>query len=723
MLAGIKVGPDVITINHGRSFMVTGVDAAISRNAQQGLFTHDVRFLAHYRFLINGRRWKLLASAPVSHSSARFQFTNPPLLSDAGPIPRHTIGLAVERTIEGGVHEDLQLVNHRRVPVQVTLEIEIGVDFADLFEIRRNYPRMRRTIAFHWDGEQQQFHAAYSRNGYRAGFTYRIEHSTVAARRDSHRLLFEMTLQPGQMWHACARLEPEVDGVAFPAPNRGQVRGGTHTETPSQEHHAAQWRNAVTRFRSSDEGVTTTLRQAAEDLVSLLMKTRGPGTPSVLAAGVPYFVALFGRDSLITALQTLALHHSFAHGALSALAAHQAAESDDFRDADPGKILHELRIGELARFGQIPHTPYYGSADATLLYPILLHETYLWTADRGLLDAYLPVAGRCLDWTDRYGDRDGDGFQEYKTRSPRGIKHQGWKDSGDGVVDAAGTPVEPPIALCELQGYAYDAKRRMAELYQTLGDAARAAQLRREAQVLFDRFNETFWLEDEGTYAYCLDQAKQPITSVVSNAGHCLWSGIVPPDRADRVVARLLADDMWSGWGIRTLSARNPAFNPFAYQRGAVWPHDNALIAAGCVRYGRADMAAKIIRGILDAAVMFQGYRLPELFSGHARDALGFPVQYLGVNIPQAWAAGSSFLMLQVLLGLRPDAPGGRVLIAPALPDWLGSVDVENLRVGQARLSFSCYRTGARSRVDVRNVEGPLTVVTGDPSKPLRPVS
>ena len=725
MLTGIQVGPDVITINHGRSFMITGVDATITRSAQQGLFTHDVRFLAHYRFLINGRRWKLLASAPVSHTSARFQFTNPALLSGAGPIPRHTLGLTVERTIEGGVHEDLELVNYRRVPVQVTLEIEIGVDFADLFEIRRNYPKILRTIVFNWEPKRQQLRAAYSRNGYRAAFLYELEHSVSSARRDGHRLLFEMTLEPGQTWRTCAHLVPEVDGVAFPAPGRcHQVDAGGHNEN-AQAHgdRAAQWRSVVTRFRCSDDGTTTTLLQASDDLVSLLMKSRGPGTPSVLAAGVPYFVALFGRDSLITGFQTLILHPSFAHGALGALAGYQATESDDFRDADPGKILHELRIGELARFGQIPHTPYYGSADATLLYPILLHETYEWTGDRKLLDSYLPVADRCLEWMDRYGDRDGDGFQEYKTRSPRGIKHQGWKDSGDGVVDAAGSPVEPPIALCELQAYAYDAKRRMADLYATLGDDARAARLRHEAQALFDRFNQTFWLEDEGTYAFCLDQAKQPIASAVSNAGHCLWSGIVPPGRAGRVVARLMADDMWSGWGVRTLSAHNPAFNPFAYQRGAVWPHDNALIAAGCARYGHADAAAKIVRGILDAAGMFQGFRLPELFSGHTREALGFPVQYLGVNIPQAWAAGSSFLMLQTLLGLRPDAPKGRLFVAPALPDWLASVDVENLRVGQACVSFACYRTGTRSGVEIRKVEGPLTVVPGEPSVPLRPIS
>jgi glycogen debranching enzyme len=725
MLTGIKVGPDVITINHGRSFMVSGVDATISRRAQQGLFTHDVRFLAHYQFLINGRRWKLLGSAPISHATARFQFTNPALVSAAGTIPRHTLGLTVERTIEGGVREELELVNYRGVPVQVTLEMELGVDFADLFEVRRNYPRIHRTITTRWDAGRQLLHAAYSRNGYRVAFRYQLEQKTSPARRDGYRLQLDLTLGPGQVWHTCAHLVPEVDGVVFPTPRRHhQADAEDDAENaPANGPRAAQWSNAVTRLHTSDENITTTLCQASEDLISLLMKSRGPDTPSVLAAGVPYFVALFGRDSLITGLQTLMLHRSFAHGALGALAAHQATESDDFRDADPGKILHELRIGELARFGQIPHSPYYGSADATLLYPILLHETYQWTGDRGLLGSYLPVAERCLEWMDRYGDRDGDGFQEYKTRSPRGIKHQGWKDSGDGVVDASGAQVEPPIALCELQGYAYDAKRRMADLYESLGDSARSARLSEEARVLRDRFNERFWLEGEGTYAFCLNQNKQPVTSVVSNPGHCLWSGIVPAERARRIVARLLADDMWSGWGIRTLSASNPAFNPFAYQRGAVWPHDNALIAAGCARYGYADAAAKIIRGIFDAALMFQGYRLPELFSGHAREALGFPVQYLGVNIPQAWAAGSSFLMMQVLLGIRADAPNGRLVVAPALPRWLSSIEVENLRVGQARVTLSCRRDGERSSVEVRKVEGPLTVVRERPTDARRPVS
>ncbi|HXX37105.1 MAG TPA: amylo-alpha-1,6-glucosidase, partial [bacterium] len=499
---------------------------------------------------------------------------------------------------------------------------------------------------------------------------------------------------------------PEIDGVAFAPPPRC-YQAGLENDTGFEKH----WRAAVTQVRASDDTMTHTVRQAAEDLVSLLMKGQNPGTPCVVAAGAPYFVALFGRDSIITGLQTLSMDRSFSLGALEALAAYQATTADDFRDADPGKILHELRVGELARFGQIPHTPYYGSADATLLYPILLHETYLWTGDRTLLDTYLPVAERCLEWMDRYGDRDGDGFQEYRTRSLRGIKHQGWKDSGDGIVDGDGRPVEPPIALCELQGYVYDAKRRMAALFASVGEKARAAQLCTEADALFERFNEAFWMENEGTYAFGLDAHKQRIASVVSNAGHCLWSGIVPSSRAGRVVARLLAEDMWSGWGVRTLSASHPAFNPFAYQRGAVWPHDNALIAAGCKRYGYDAAVGQIARGIFAAASLFQGYRLPELMSGHQRKALGFPVQYLGVNIPQAWASGSAFLLLQAILGLRADSPQERLYLAPTLPPWLTSVDVEQLQVGRARVSFRCWREGQVSRFEIRHVEGPLIVM------------
>jgi glycogen debranching enzyme len=706
MLSDIKVGPDFITIHWGHAFIVSAADGAIRGRSEQGFFLRDTRFLSHYRHQINGRKWTLVNSAPISHTAARFEFTNPALLSAAGPIPRHVIGLTVDRRLSTMMDEEFTLVNYHRGPVRLTLEIEMGTDFADVFEVRRNHPRLRRDVGVGWDAAAQRLTAEYTRDGFRARAVLRVAGSTTPARREGLSLLFDMTLPPGARWTARLRLTPERDDIVH-AP----ALTGTDTPPAVRAEVLDEWRAAFTRVRTSDETLSHALRQSAEDLVALLLDpAQGPEAPCVLAAGAPWFVALFGRDSLIAGLQTLPLHHSFALGALKSLGEYQATASDDYRDADPGKILHELRVGELARLGLIPHTPYYGTADATLLYPILLHEAYLWTGDRGLLAARLPAAARCLEWMDRYGDRDGDGFQEYLSRSSRGITHQGWKDSGDGTVYADGRPVEPPVAPCELQGYGYDAKRRMAGLYEAAGDAARAKGLRDEARRLAERFEAVFWLEDEGTYAFGLDPRKTPIRSIVSNAGHCLWSGIASPGHARRVIARLLRDDMWSGWGIRTLSAAHPAFNPYAYQRGAVWPHDNSLIAAGCRRYGEADAAARIARGILDAATVFQQYRLPEVFSGLPRDEHGFPVQYLGANIPQAWAAGTAFALVQALLGLRADAPNRRLELAPALPAWLDWIEVENLKVGTARVAFRCRRDGTRSHLDVLDVTGPCAV-------------
>ncbi len=706
MLSEVKVGPDTTTINYGRSFMVGGLDGSIRRTVEHGLFNHDVRFLSHYRYRINGRTWKVVSASPVAYTAVRFEFTNPALLSVDGPIPKHVLGLTVKRTIAEGVHEDFDLVNYHGHPVHLTLEIEIGTDFADLFEVRSHYQRVRRSIRTFWDERDQRFTSEYSRGAYVARFHYRVRRTATSARRHGHALLFDLVLNSGERWHACTLLIPELNGVVYPAPKEcGQA------SITEREPFIQRWRDAFSKTRTSDDALTRTLEQSVDDLISLVLDVRGPDVPSVLSAGVPWFVALFGRDALISGFQTLPLHLGFAHGALEALAAYQATALDDFRDADPGKIPHELRMGELARFDQIPHTPYYGSADATILYPILLHETYMWTGNRKLLETYLPVAERCLHWIDQYGDRDGDGFQEYRTRSPRGIKHQGWKDSGDGTMYADGPLVEPPVALCELQGYVYDAKLRMAALYDALGRDADADRLREEGEALRTRFNSTFWLEDEGTYAFGLDSRKALITSIVSNAGHCLWSGIAPPDRARRVIARLLAEDMWSGWGIRTLSAAHPAFNPFAYQRGAVWPHDNLLIAAGCRRYGDAHAAAQIARGILDAAAMFQRYRLPELLGGQTRNSLGFPVQYLGANIPQAWAAGSTLAFVHVLLGLRADAPHQRLYVAPALPSWLDWVEVHDLRVGASRITLRSRRQGGCSHVEVQEITGPVQVV------------
>ncbi len=403
----------------------------------------------------------------------------------------------------------------------------------------------------------------------------------------------------------------------------------------------------------------------------------------------------------------MAVAPGFARGALKRLAEHQAKEHDEWREAQPGKIMHEIRYGELAHSRKIPFTPFYATADATILYLIVLSETYRWTGDVDLLREYHEVAEKCLYWIDHYGDLDGDGFQEYKTFSSYHYDNVGWKDASDAVVYADGTQVRQPKGLCELQGYVYDAKTRMAEVFDVLGDATRAQELRRQAETLKRRFNELFWMEDEGCFAFGLDPEKKQITSIASNAGQCLWSGIADQEKAERTARRLLQEDMWSGWGIRTLSYSNGAYDPFAYQRGSIWPQDNGIIADGFKRYGLAKEANHVIRGIFDAIECFDAYRPPEVFAGVQREGgRDFPILYpAGANIPQAWATGSIFHMIRTILGLRADAPHKRLYVQPTLPDWLPDIELQHLRVGSCSISLRFWREGDRSLWEVSDMQ------------------
>jgi glycogen debranching enzyme len=464
----------------------------------------------------------------------------------------------------------------------------------------------------------------------------------------------------------------------------------------------ADWLKNVVEIRTSNEEFYRLFRQALEDMAALRLPIAGTDHMVFLpAAGLPWFVAPFGRDSLIVSLQNTLIYPEFARGALEILGSLQATEEDNYRDAEPGKILHEMRYGELAHFKLIPHTPYYGTADATPLYLITLHAAWRATGDRALLERHLETAERCLSWIDNFGDRDGDGFQEYQTRSPVGYENMGWKDSGDSVVYPDGSLVKGPKALCELQGYVYSAWIRMAEVFDALGKPDRAQTMRAKASALFDHFNEAFWDEELGFYAYSLDGEKKKVLSVSSNAGHCLWSGIVPLQRAKRVVERLMAPDMWTGWGIRTLSANHPAFNPYNYQTGSVWPHDNAIIAMGFKLYGFGAEAARIAHDISVSASHFLLNQLPELYTAFERDETTFPVQYIGANVPQAWAAGSAFMLTQALLGFLPDAPRNKLYVDPSLPRWLPDLTVQDLRVGKHKLDIRFWREGEQTSFEV----------------------
>ena len=708
MSVQIRVGPPVITINQGSTFMLTDQRGEIDLESEQGVFAGDTRFVSFYQLYINGARWDLLSSSAVSYYAARFHFTSPSVATEHEDIRPQTLGLTVTRTVGDGIHEDLDITNYDLRAARFTLEIALRSDFADLFEVKSHKLVRRGRISTRWDEAKKELVNAYTHEDFKRRLIYRALDFGSAPQYANGRITFEVDLQPGESWHTCA-FYILVEGSRAREPLYGcSAVLGSETEFDLLQ---AEWQAKVTQVTSANEDVYRAYSQSVEDMGALRIHDLDFAPDVWLpAAGVPWFVTIFGRDSLIVSLQNMMVHAPLALGALNKLAEYQATETDDYRDAEPGKILHELRFGELAHFKKIPHTPYYGTADATILYLITLHEAWKWLGDTALLSNHREVALRCLEWIDRYGDLDGDGFQEYKTRSALGYENVGWKDAGDAVVYADGSQVKQPKALCELQGYVFDAKMRMAEVFDALGEFDRAAALREQALELQRRFDDVFWMEDEGFIAYGLDPEKRPIRTIASNAGHCLWSGIVRPDRAERIVQRFFEEDMWSGWGIRTLSSKNPAYNPFSYQLGSVWPHDNGIIAAGFKRYGFHEEASRVARDIFEAASYFDSYRLPELYAGLPRKPGTFPVQYLGANIPQAWAAGSVFHLLQAILGLQADAPAGKFYVAPTLPEWLPEIELSQLKVGDSILHLRFWREGSDSRWEVLEQQGSIEV-------------
>ncbi|MBA2488169.1 MAG: amylo-alpha-1,6-glucosidase, partial [Chloroflexi bacterium] len=431
-----------------------------------------------------------------------------------------------------------------------------------------------------------------------------------------------------------------------------------------------------------------------------------------VAAGVPWFSTLFGRDSIITALQMLPIRPQIAHETLTVLARLQATAMDDRRDAQPGRILHELRTGELAAAGEIPHTPYFGSVDATPLWLILLGEYERWSGDRGSIDRLWPNALAALRWIDEWGDIDGDGFVEYQRRSPQGLHNQGWKDSADANRWRDGTLARGPLALVEVQAYVHKARLEMARLAALRGDDGLAASQRVAAAKLAERIDSAYWMEDAGTYAMALDADKRAVDAVASNAGHVLWCGTASPAHARRVADSLLGPGLWSGWGIRTLSADMVGFNPIGYHLGTVWPHDNAIAAAGLLRYGFREEADQVVAAMLEATMYFRDSRLPELFCGFERTRSPFPVPYPVACSPQAWAAGSLFHLVSALLGLEADASQHELTLrSPALPDWLPEVRLENVRVGDAVADLLVRRSHGSTGVEVLRRTGDISVV------------
>jgi glycogen debranching enzyme len=706
MTLEISIGPPRLAISQGRSFLITEQDGQIIGPTHKGLYASDTRLISGWQIYANGQRWDLLNSGNIAYYAARIYLANRSLTTETGDVPAGDLGLMIGRALDGGLHEDFELVNHGREPVQFNLELAIRCDFADLFEVEADAIVRRGRITTEWSSSKTQLRTSYANQDFKREVTIRVRRTHTKPVYANGRISFDIKLDPDATWHASLLYDFGDGKNIYRAPS-ASIDECLNSQTAKR---LQKWRQKAMKFSTPNEHFFHFYRQSVEDMAALRLPIKGTDELEyVPAAGLPWFVGLFGRDSLIVSLQNALVYPDFSRGALKVLGQRQATECDAYRDAEPGKIMHELRTGELAHFNLIPHTPYYGTADATPLYLIVLHNSWRCTGDASLLDRHIDTAEKCLDWIDHYGDRDGDGFQEYETRSTAGYENQSWKDASDALVYPDGTLVKGPKALCELQGYVYDAWLRMAEIFDARGESSRAGQLRAKAKALFDRFNETFWDEDSGFYAFALDGDKKPVLSVASNPGHCLWSGIVPPDRAARVVRRLMMPDMSSGWGIRTLSSKHPAYNPHSYQKGSVWPHDNGLIALGFRRYGFFEEAGRIARDVSGAASYFMQYRMPELFAGLPRTPTNFPVQYKEANVPQAWAAGSCFSLLQALVGFQPDAPNGKLYVDPELPDWMPELTFKDLRLGRNILHLRFWRVGDATRWEV--TDGDATLV------------
>jgi glycogen debranching enzyme len=682
-----------LTILEGSTFCICDDVGDIDRRTH-GFYSADTRFLSVMRLSVNGARPLLLSSGKVEYFSAAFFLRNP----HAGGLGLDVISILRERFVGEGMQDVIAVQNQSMERQSFELALELEADFADILSVKEHdfalgdptrAKPLPEPVPIRFDNEHNEFLLEDPGDGVTTQviFSERGEIEGPVVR-------WKLELEPRERWHLRVDVIPSLHGDHV-VPRVAERRFGD--EMTRVRESLAAWRLRVPQIRADWDDLGDSFFQSVSDLASLRMR-RGGRIGRLPAAGMPWFMTVFGRDTLITCYQTLLFGPELARSGLEVLADLQATEDDPTIDAEPGKIVHEVREGKAAETWF--HT-YYGTVDATPLYLILLSEVWRWTDDAALVRDLKDPALKALAWIDEYGDRDGDGFVEYERRTDRGLENQSWKDSGDSQRFSNGKIASGPIAPCEVQGYVYDAKRRTADLAREVWrDRALADRLEHEAEELRRSFNEKFWTDRRGGYyALALDGDKRQVDSLCSNVGHLLWSGIVPRERVDAIVDALMGEELWSGWGVRTMSSGDAAYNPLSYHNGTVWPHDNSLIAVGLARYGRWPEAQRIVRRMLTAAGHF-GYQLPEVFAGLARQETPFPIAYPTAARPQAWAAGTPVLLLQVLLGLRPDrARHALETLAPGdLPSWVG----RSLRLSGVRAFDRQW--------DVRVDEGSVTV-------------
>ncbi len=667
-------GTDAVTIIEGSAFCVSRADGDMEPDLPHGFFLDDTRLLSSWSTRIGGMPIEVLSAMVHEpyHATILGRAHRGTGLADGALLIRR------ERWVGAGLRETFTLSNFSPDVVEVLLEVTVGVDFAEIFDVKAS-----RVLGMHTQRSSRGFDGIVFEGGADHDFRGVVIRSTGAVI-DGDRMLHRLRLEPHAAWTATFSVTPTRSGVE-------SVRHVTEGRPPHElvaERRFLDWHQDAVSPTIQNAGVELAIRRGQSDLGSLRMFDPGHPDRLVVAAGAPWFMALFGRDSILTSIMSLPVDPGLALGTLRTLGELQGVVTDPLTEEQPGKILHEIRLGPSTNRALAGRSAYYGTVDATPLYVVAVGELAGWGLSPQDTAELTHHVDRALEWMQRHGDRDGDGFIEYESGANGGLRNQGWKDSWDAIAFADGTLAEAPIALCEVQGYAYAAFRARARLARDGGHDAISLEWESRAEALKRRFNERFWLEDRKYYAIALDRQKRAVDARASNMGHCLWSGIVDEDKAPYVAEQLLSPEMFSGWGVRTLGSDMARYNPASYHNGSVWPHDNAIIAAGLMRYGFVEASQKVALAIFDAAEHFDG-RLPELFCGFSRDDYGQPVPYPNACSPQAWAAATPISLVRTLLRLDADMPAHQAWLAPALPKEFGRIRIDNLRLAGTRANVT----------------------------------
>jgi glycogen debranching enzyme len=707
-----------IVIKDEEIFFLAEHDGGVPAGNQDGfgLYYHDCRYLNGYTLRIAKTPPNALGSSAASGSIAQFELTNEKLQLHPGQfIPEQTFGITLQRVIDSAecaVHDRLTFHNYSLNKHEVPLSLQFNSDFEDVFEIRginamtvghkdpaewkdgvlilsyRGADKLHRQLEIHLEPKPDKVSTSDAHSDAGSGAEFKID------------------IAPGEKTEI--NLSFRIIESKEQAPKTKHHVSDQRPVAAALDRRAEDWLSKYASVTSNSRLLNEVMRRSLLDLLVLRSSLHNL---AFVSAGLPWYGALFGRDSIIAALETLAYDSEIAAQTSRLLARYQGTKTDEWRDEQPGKILHELRRGELANLNEIPQTPYYGAVDSTPLFLILIGEYANWTGDLTLFNDLRQNVERALHWIDHYGDEGKNGYLSYASKSSKGLGNQGWKDSGDSIMNADGSLATPPIALVEVQGYVYRAKLLIAGLYARSGDQPTASRLRKEAEDLKKRFNHDFWVEEQDFYAIALQKNNRPAAVISSNPGQALWTGIIDDSRGAAVVHRLTEEDMFSGWGVRTLSSREKRANPIGYHLGTVWPHDNSIIASGFRRYGFDAEAVQVLEGIVHAASYFEHYRLPEVFAGFSHRQFAIPIRYPVACHPQAWAAGSVPFLLTNLLGLQADAFSATLhVVRPVLPKGIDELHFRRIKVGRGSVDLH-FRRGAKGLdIEVSNREGAVNV-------------